>query len=42
MGMYSERIVVSFPPCGDEVDANAVPAFPFNFPWNHKPPSPSM
>src|SRR5260370_4123517 len=42
MGMYSETTVVSFPPCGPAVEVKAPAAFPFNLPWNHRPPRLSM
>src|SRR4029077_271790 len=42
IGMYSETTVVSFPPCGPAVEVKAPAAFPFNLPWNHRPPRLSM
>src|SRR6202021_4293528 len=42
IGMYSDTIVVSFPPCGPAVEVKAPAAFPFNLPWNHRPPRLSM
>ena len=42
IGMYSETNVVSFPPCGPDVEVKAAAAFPFSLPWNHRPPRLSM
>jgi len=38
MKLYMVIIVLSFPPCGVEVEVNAEPTLPTSLPWNQSPP----